>query len=32
MLKLRKKVKAVDAHPLILDRRADHSNLPWTVQ
>ena len=32
MLKLRKKVKAVDAHPLILDRRADRLKLPWIVQ
>ncbi len=32
MLRLRKKVKAVDAHPLILDRGAERHDLPWTVQ
>ena len=29
---LRTKVKAVDAHPLILDRRAHRLDIPWTVQ
>ena len=30
--KMGKKVKAVDAHPLILDREADRRDVPWTVQ
>ena len=30
--KVRMKVKAVDAHPLILDRRADRPDIPWAVQ
>lgn len=30
--RLRKKVKSVDAHPLILDRGAERLDLPWTVQ
>ena len=29
---VRRKVKAVDAHPLILDRETDRPNVPWTVQ
>ena len=32
LLRLRKKVKAIDAHPLILDREARHPSVPWTVQ
>ena len=32
LLKMRKKVKAVDAHPMILDRKAYRPNVPWTVQ
>ena len=30
--KLRTKVKAVDAHPVILNREANRPNVPWTVQ
>lgn len=30
--KMRKKVKAVDAHPVILDREAKRPDIPWTVQ
>ena len=30
--KMRKKVKAVDAHPVILNREANRPNVPWTVQ
>ena len=30
--KLRKKVKAVDAHPVILDRETRRPGVPWTVQ
>ena len=29
---LRSKVKAVDAHPVILDREARRPDVPWTVQ
>ena len=32
MLKLRKKVRAVDADALILDREANRPDVPWTVQ
>ncbi len=31
-LKLRRKVKAVDPHPLILARKTNRPNVPWTVQ
>ena len=30
--KVRKKVKAVDAHPLILDRETSRPDVPWTAQ
>ena len=30
--KVRKKVRAVDAHPVILNREANRPNVPWTVQ
>ena len=30
--KMRKKVKAVDAHPVILNREADGPDVPWNVQ
>ena len=30
--KLRIKVKAVDAHPVILNREANRPNIPWTAQ
>ena len=30
--KVRTKVKAVDAHPVILDREANRPDVPWTVQ
>lgn len=29
---VRRKVKAVDAHPLILNRETNRPNVPWTVQ
>ena len=32
LLKMRTKVKAVDAHPVVLDRETRHPNVPWTVQ
>ena len=31
-LKLRGQLKAVDAHPLVLDRHTERTNIPWTVQ
>ena len=31
-LKVRQKVRAVDAHPVILARDTDHRNVPWAVQ
>ena len=30
--RIRKKVKAIDPHPLILDREANRPDVPWTVQ
>ena len=30
--KVRTKVKAVDAHPVVLDRATRRSDIPWTVQ
>ena len=30
--KVRKKVKAVDAHPLVLNREKSHPAVPWTAQ
>ena len=30
--KIRKKVKAVDAHPVVLSRQVNRPDVPWTVQ
>ena len=33
LLKLRsKKLKAIDAHPIICDRNSPHHRIPWTVR
>ena len=30
--KLRKGLKAIDAHPAIVDRQRSHPDIPWTVR
>ena len=32
VMKLRSRLKAIDAHPLVLDRRDMRDDIPWTVQ